>query len=192
MEAQQLSVKVFVDGNPDFDLSTLIPIFHRWIREGTLGDELLIDVADYGHVPNGPGVLIIGHEGHYIMDLEDGELGLQYNRKRDQPGEAQDKIVEALGRCLRACQALETEASVKDTLRFQADRIRIQVANRLLAPNTKETHAAYQSVFDRLIARLYDAKPATVTPPSDPRSLYGVHIQADQPLDVQTALQRLA
>jgi hypothetical protein len=36
------------------DLEAVIPVFHRWIQE-QIFDELLLDVANYSHVPDGPG-----------------------------------------------------------------------------------------------------------------------------------------
>ena len=58
----------------------LIPVFHRWIREQAM-PELLIDVADYSHVPAGPGVMVIGHEANYSVDNRENRLGLLYNRR---------------------------------------------------------------------------------------------------------------
>ena len=68
MLAQQLSVKIFAHDPAAVQPAAFIPIFHRWIQESRLADRLLIDVADYRHVANGPGVLLIGHEAHYALD----------------------------------------------------------------------------------------------------------------------------
>ena len=56
------------------DLEPLIPIFHGWIQD-QVSEELLLDVADYRHVPAGPGVMLIGLEG-----------GLQRGQHRRPPG----------------------------------------------------------------------------------------------------------
>ena len=45
-----------------FELADAVAVFHQWIRDGVC-PEMLIDVADYRHVPAGPGVLLIGHRG---------------------------------------------------------------------------------------------------------------------------------
>ena len=54
----------------------LVPVFHRWIQTGAVPGHLLIDVADYDHVPEGPGILLVAHEGNLGMDLIGGTLGL--------------------------------------------------------------------------------------------------------------------
>jgi len=61
MQLQHVNVKLLVQNAPGANLEPLIPVFHSWI-ENQNGDELLIDVADYTHVPAGPGVVLIGHE----------------------------------------------------------------------------------------------------------------------------------
>ena len=50
------------------ELEEFIPVFHDWIQTQQLA-ELLIDVADYRHVPHGPGVVLVAHDAHYAMDL---------------------------------------------------------------------------------------------------------------------------
>ena len=43
-------------------------MFHRWIQTRAV-DGLLIDVADYTHLKDGPQVLLAGHEGNYSMPI---------------------------------------------------------------------------------------------------------------------------
>ena len=49
-------------------------VFHQWIRDSVC-PEMLIDVADYRHVPAGPGVMLIGHEANYSLDNRENRLG---------------------------------------------------------------------------------------------------------------------
>ena len=62
------------------DLAAAIPVFHRWIQQQALPG-LLLDVADYRHVPEGPGVVLVAHEAIYGLDQGGGRLGLLYNRR---------------------------------------------------------------------------------------------------------------
>ena len=113
MQVQQFSVKIFAKASESFDQDALIPIFHKWIRERRLQEALLIDVADYRHVPNGPGLMLIAHEAHYGLDERDGLLGLEYARKRDPVGEPMPKLRQALGAALDACRD-HAETAEKD------------------------------------------------------------------------------
>ena len=64
-------------------------MFHSWIQE-QVGEGLLLDVADYRHVHEGPGVILIGYEGNYSVDNTDNRLGVRYNRKAALDGNNQD------------------------------------------------------------------------------------------------------
>lgn len=157
MYIQQLRVKLLSRAD-EFDRADLIPIFHRWIRESRLGPELLIDVADYRHVPDGPGVMLIGDEGHYSFDRLGGQPGLSYARKRDQVGDIAAKLSEALGRALAAAEALAGEPSLAGKLALSADRLEIQVMNRLIAPNTAATYDQLRSHLADFLAPLYPGR----------------------------------
>ena len=82
MISQRISVKFFVSEPDAVHLPAFIPVFHRWIQDHAV-EGLLIDVADYKHVPEGPGILLIGHEGDYSIDMAKGRPGLLYSRKRE-------------------------------------------------------------------------------------------------------------
>ncbi len=89
MQLQHVNVKLLVQNPEEANLEPLIPVFHSWI-ENQNGDELLIDVADYTHVPAGPGIVLIGHEGNYSVDNTGNRLGVRYNRKAAFDGGNQD------------------------------------------------------------------------------------------------------
>src|SRR5579872_1428900 len=80
MNLQHVNVKLVLDDPASVDLEPLIPIFHSWISERVF-EELLLDVADYRHVPSGPGVVLIGHQANYSVDNMGNRLGVRYNRK---------------------------------------------------------------------------------------------------------------
>lgn len=86
MQLQHVNVKLLVQNPEALDFELLIPIFHGWI-EGQTSSELLLDIADYRHVPAGPGVVLIGHEGDYSVDNTDNRPGVRYNRKAPTRGQ---------------------------------------------------------------------------------------------------------
>ena len=85
MNLERVGVKFFCDAGEAVELSELIPVFHRWIQTNALG-RLLIDVADYSHMTEGPGVILVGHEGIYAMDETGGRRGLVYYVRRPVDG----------------------------------------------------------------------------------------------------------
>ena len=177
IELQHVNVKVFVDGQLGVDLDDFIKVFHRWTSEQCL-DELLIDVADYRHVPNGPGVVLVGHEADYAIDHARGRYGVLYNRKAPIDGTNADRIRQALEAALGACELLENEFPGR--LAFDRSQLEIFVNDRALAPNTAETFAAVQPDIESTLQGLGHAG-VTLTHSSseDPRTRFGVLVQLE-------------
>ena len=92
MLPRRFSVKYFVSSPAHVELSKFVPIFQRWIQR-QLVEGLLIDVAAYEHVYQGPGIVLIGDEGDYSLDIRDGRPGLMYTRKRQIDGQLRGKPV---------------------------------------------------------------------------------------------------
>ena len=53
---QHLSVKIFAQPGAELNSADAIAVFHRWIQRGD-SPEMMIDVADYSHVHDGPGAV---------------------------------------------------------------------------------------------------------------------------------------
>ena len=189
MELQHVNVKIFVDGELPVDAARLIEVFHRWIRESVL-DDFLIDVADYRHVPAGPGVMLIGHDVDYSLDNAGGRWGLLYNRKSSVEGSNDDRLREALVSAANACRLLEEEFS-SDGLTFSRNELQIIINDRALAPNTPETLAAAQPVLESFFSALFGHSDFTITAESDPRRRFGVTVTSSPPFDL-AALQQAA
>jgi hypothetical protein len=146
MQATKFQVKLYTRAG-DIELEKLVPVFHEWIRAKKISDELLIDVADYAHVPQGPGVILIGHQSDYYLDVADNRPGLLYSRKRGFDGDFQAGIDDAFRRALEACQLLEDESSLG--LQFATDEVLFRVQDRLSAPNADATYDAYKPALEQ-------------------------------------------
>ncbi len=157
MELQHINVKIHMAAPAEPRLDESILIFHRWIREKKT-PEMLIDVADYAHVPLGPGVMVIGHEASYSIDIgAENRPGLLYNAKVKREGANADRIAHALGQAVRAADLLEQDELWKGKVKFQTDEIEIVVNDRLLAPNDPSTYEAVKGDIDEGIKRVLGA-----------------------------------
>lgn len=138
----------------------LVPVFHRWIQEARL-DELLIDVADYSHVPDGPGVVLIGHQAFYALDQADGRPGLLYSRRRESRSAAlgiatlEERLRSIFRAALAACRNLETEAELAGRLRFGGGELVLRVNDRLAAAHRETAEAELRPALAALLQRLY-------------------------------------
>ena len=182
MELQHVNVKLFVEGELPVDAGRFIDVFHRWIRESVL-DDFLIDVADYRHVPDGPGVMLIGHDVDYAMDHVGGRWGLLYNRKASLDGSNEDRLRQAFSSAANACRLLEEEFSA-DGLKFSRNELQVIINDRALAPNTPETLAAAQPELESFLATLFGHNDFTITPESDTRRRFGVTVTSSSPFDL--------
>jgi hypothetical protein len=167
MDAKRIDVKVFATADSHVEPQALTPVFHGWIQRGAIPNELLIDVADYAHVVDGPGVMLIGHEGQYGYDLTKGRPGLLYSLRRAKIEDGYDAALRyALRQALQAAALLEQEETLKGKLKFDAGDVLVRINDRLLAPNEastwKKVEPATRAVLGKVFGDGYSVEPAAV------------------------------
>jgi hypothetical protein len=180
IELQHINVKLFVSEPEKVDLEAVIPVFHQWIQ-AQIFDELLLDVANYSHVPEGPGVVLIGHEADYALDNADGRLGVRYNRKAPVTGSNRDRLVQAARSALNAFLRLEHDFKVY----FNKREIEIVVNDRLLAPNTGATAELARPELEEFLGQLLQGASYSVKYRGERRQLFGVTIVAQREFSLQ-------
>ena len=190
MNVSQLSAKIL--GTGTINQVALIPIFHKWIREKRLGDDkVLIDVADYRHVPDGPGIMIVADHAHYGLDEMIQGQGLIFNRKRDAAGPVAEKLNEALTEVLAAAAALQAEPTMAGKANFGSGKLVIQVFSRLHATNGQDDFLTFSEaaapVLDKVFPDGYTIHAHGRA--SDPLTLY-IEAESDTS-DPATLLARL-
>ena len=183
VELQHINVKLLVKEPEKVDLAAVVPVFHTWIQ-GQIFDELLLDVADYSHVPDGPGVMLIGHEADYAVDNTDGRLGIRYNRKAPVAENNQQRLVQATRAALNAAQRLEQDLN----LHFNGRDIEILVNDRQLAPNSEATRVAFSHEFEKFFSKLLAGSQCSVRYDSEPRRLFSVAVSAGSAFSVTELL----
>jgi len=67
MELQHLMIKIPVDGALGLGSAKIVDIMHQWVAGQVMPGVLLVDVAELLHVPNGPGVIAVGHEADFAL-----------------------------------------------------------------------------------------------------------------------------
>jgi hypothetical protein len=173
MDSQRIQVKLYSTGPQDPE--KFIPVFHRFIREKVF-DELMIDVADYGHVKDGPGVVLIGHASDYFADQSEGRFGLVYTRKREAPPPA-ERLADALRRALNGARLLEKEPSLEG-LRFATNEVLVRLTDRLRAPNDADGFSKLKAELEPLVDKLYGASNAAIEKVGTPRDALSARILA--------------
>ena len=179
MNLQHLNVKFFVEGEMTVDLELIINLFHRWVADQSM-KELLVDVADYRHVPRAPSVVLVGHQADYAIDHSLQRVGLVYNDKMTRDGNNTDRFRHAFQSAANACLKLEAEFP---ELRFVRSEFGWYINDRGLAPNSNETMAACESVLPGILNDVLQTDAYTLNYDRDPRQLFGALVQLNVPLD---------
>jgi len=186
MLSERLQLKLYLASSEHFELEALIPVFHRFIRDQVL-KELLIDVVDYSHVPDGPGVVLIGHGADFYVGALDGAYGLVYSRKRGGPG-PDGRLQDALRRLINAARLLEQENGL--ALRFKSAEFSLRLTDRLHAPNDDATFAATQAEVLSLFGRIYGGEIAVERSSASAGPL-ALRIQAQNSPTLEALLEKL-
>lgn len=196
MTLQHVNVKLLAKNPEQVDLEPLIPIFHGWIQ-GQVFEELLLDVADYRHVPAGPGVMVIGHQADYSVDNTDDRLGVRYNRKAALEGSNQERLQQAARAALTAFQSLEADPRLGGKLQFNGQELEIFINDRLLAPNREATRGAADADFRDFAKTLfggsdYSLNYYSLSGGNDPRRLFGASLKSTKSFSVSDLLKNLS
>jgi hypothetical protein len=165
---QHLRVKIFT--RQAAAIHEAIPVFHRWIQKSVL-PELLVDVADYQHVPNGPGIMLIGHDSHYALDRTKGRLGLLYTRRTTLEGSTAHRVRSAIDAAQTVCRLLENEPEFAGKLTFDYSALEISVNDRALAPNSGESYEALSSELKPVLDDLWGPASYRLSHIGEPREL---------------------
>lgn len=180
MNLQHLNVKILVEGELKIDFERVIEVFHAWVAEQQM-PEMLIDVADYRHVPDGPGVVLVGLECDYAMDHSGDGFGLLFNRKGPLEGNNQDRIEHSLKRCAQACSMLESEF---ESLKFSRKQLILTVNDRALAPNTDESREQCRSIFVASLQKVLGEGDIQLEFDEEPRNRLGAKVTLENPIDL--------
>ena len=195
MESVKYDLKLFLQDDSRVEVEDFIPVFHNWIQNQGL-DELLIDVVDYRHVHDGPGVMLIAHDAHYAIDMTDGRMGLLYSRRREtHPTRSAiqsvtERLYSVVQCALQAGLALETEPSLEGRLKFRGDELLLRINDRLVSP-TLEALDDLKAHLQPVLSSLYPQGQVKVGGNGGGDSRMTITISASEDSDVATLYGRL-
>jgi len=190
MDLQKINVKFFAEKGDQVPLGDLIPVFHRWIQQDKL-EGMLIDVTEYTHVHQGPGLLLIANEANYSLDEMDGKRGMLYNQKRTPEKSGEEHLKTAFRRALRACSLLEKEPEAAGKLKFAVNHLQVFINDRLAAPHHSQTNEELEKVLKPLLDSLFEGSKYLLIAERDPKKRSGFEIKVDKPFELEAILGKL-
>jgi hypothetical protein len=188
MDLQKINVKFFAVEKEPVALTAFIDIFHSWIQAT---DGIYHDVADYSHMKNGPGIVLVAHDANVHIEETGGRRGLLYDRKTPLPGSNQEKLRLVLRAALENCRKLEHEPATRGKLKFSGDEVLISINDRLLAPNTEDTFNQVRPDIEAVAQELFGGAVFTLHRDADGRKRFNVTVRTWHGFDVRILLENL-
>src|SRR5690606_34570511 len=167
MNATKVQVKLYAEEAVEQPIDSYVPLFHRWIQKSVL-DEMVYDVASYTHVPQGTGVLLVGHASDYSIDQSEGRPGLLYSRKRDLP-KGSGLVPAALGRALRPPDLLASEPMLDAPRAFGPRGVLFRLPDRLKMKNDDASFDALLPAVEAALKELLPEASYTLAREGEPR-----------------------
>jgi hypothetical protein len=181
MVLQKIAVKVFAETGNEIPLTDFIDIFHGWIQAS---DGVYHDVADYSHMQEGAGIVLVAKDANVSIDQTGNRRGLLYNQKAHLDGSNHEKIHKVFRSAFENCLRLEREPSLQGKLKFSKDELVFFINDRLVAPNTDETLATLRPDLERVVRDLVGDATFTLEQNPDRRQRFSVMIHASKPLQL--------
>jgi len=171
MKATRVDVKVFASKDSHVEGEKVLKAFHGFIQQKKISDELILDVTTYEHVKEGPGIMLIGHEGQYGLDETKGRLGLQYSQRRAVVEGFEQALRYTLRHALAAAELIEKEEQLGGAIKFPCDEIMVRINDRLHAQAKPETWKLVEPIARKVLSEALGAD-VGLEPHADPRELF--------------------
>ena len=188
---QRIQIKVATDAPPGLKLNPFLEIFGRWRKEKDDPAEW-VDVADYAHIPRGPGIVLIGQRCNFSFDLADPGPGILYTAKRGLNGSHQEKILTSFQWCLDLAERLAAEKDFPKDVHLRTDSLEIRFNDRLETPNSPSTDQELQLPLRSVLEILFGRNGYELTPQIDPLQCYGFTVVTKRAEPLEVLLQHFS
>ena len=191
MDSSKFAFKFFLEDPAALKPGEVVPVFHNFIQTHGIPDHLLIDVADYEHVPNGPGTVLVSHEANIHLDLADGRPGLLYVRKQPLKGDLRERIRSALRYALEVALRLEQHPKLAGRVKLNTQELVFRINDRLHGPNKPETFDAIRPALEDVLAEAYPIATVSLDYAHAPAELFEVRAKSSTNPGVSAMLECL-
>ncbi len=188
MELQKIEIKFFAVEREPVPLTAFIDLFHGWIQAS---DGVYHDVADYSHMHQGPGIVLVAPDFFVSVDETGGRRGFLFSQKARLEGSKQERLARVFQSALENCRRLQAEPALQKKLEFRFDEFEITLNDRLLAPNGDESYQALKAEVEPFVSRLFGGAPVSLQQESDARRRVRLRIQAMAPVELAALLSHV-
>ena len=185
MELQKIEIKFFAVEPEPVPLTAFIDVFHGWIQAS---DGVYHDVADYSHMHQGPGIVLVAPDFYVSVDETGGRRGFLFSQKARLEGSNQERLARVFQSALEYCRRLQAESALQGKIDFRFDEFEITLNERLLAPNGDESYGAFKAEVETFVGQIFGGAPVSLQQESDARRRVRLRIQAMEPVELAAPL----
>lgn len=171
---QRIDVKLLLDAPPSPDLDPFLVIFHRW-RQRSDHPSDWVDLADYAHMPSGPGILIAGKRDTFSVNLNPPGPGLLTSVRGGLEGALEDRFREAFRRARELVSAVLAEPEFPGEFRVREGVWEVFLNDRLGFPNTDDSDGMVRPALASALA----IEPGSLVRHRDPNGRLGYSVRLD-------------
>jgi hypothetical protein len=190
MDLQRIHIKLLTNASQNLKLEPFIDIFARW-REDKKHPAGWVDLADYAHVPKGPGIVLVGYQASVAFDMAAPVPGILYMTRNGLEGASEVRIRSALRSGFETGKKLLAEKEFPAGVELNTGALEVRFADRLETPNTPAIDAELQPAITEALNGLYGALEYEMTREADTRQVYGYSVRAKQDETIESLLERL-
>ena len=190
-DLQRIQIKILSDAPAGLNLDPFLKIFGRWRTEKEHPAEW-VDLADYAHVPRGPGIVLIGQRCNLAFDLADPAPGIFYAAKKRLTGSHLERILAAMKSCLELSKRLVEEEEFPQGLNLRTDSFELRFSDRLETPNTAATDQELRPAVQQVFNLLYGECGYELHLQPDPQECFGFWVRARNAHSLDGLLERVS
>lgn len=187
---QRIQIKIRTDAPSAVNLDPFLEIFGRWRHEKE-DPAQWVDLADYAHMPRGPGIVLVGHRCNISFDLTPPGPGILYAAKKGLGGSQAERMASAFQSCLEFTKRLTAEKEFPVNIHLRPDAIEIRFNDRLDTPNEAAIDQELRPALRQVLDALFGSKDYKLISQSDPKQSYGFSIAAKKVESVDVLLERM-
>ena len=185
---QRIQIKIACDAPPGLSLDPFLEIFARWRKESHPAE--WVDLADYAHLPRGPGVVLVGQRCNFSFDLADPGPGILYAAKKGLSGSHAERLGAAFQWCYEFSKRLIAEPEFPKDVRLRTDALELRFNDRLETPNNAPTDAELRPAVEQLLNVVFGSGEYELIPHSEPADCYAFTVHAKKAVPLDTLLAR--
>jgi len=177
---QRIQIKLPSNAPASLNLDPLLAIFGRW-RKDMEDPAEWVDLADYGHMLRGPGIVLAGMRVNLAFDMDEPHPGFLYTSRKGLAGSNQERIASAFQSCFSYAKRLLGEKEFPSGVELLPGPVELRFIDRLETPNTAATDKELRPILSKVLDSLFGPGDYSLEQQTGSGESYGFRIYVAKP-----------